>query len=50
MARTVEEILKLQLGSLLAEVAMLTATNEAQAECIAELEKVAPKPASAKEK
>lgn len=39
MARTVEQILKQQLGGLLAEIAVLTATNEALVERITELEK-----------
>ena len=38
MARTVEQILKQQLGNLLAEVAMLTASNEQLAERVVELE------------
>ena len=39
MARTVEQILKQQLGNLLAEVAMLTAENEQLMEHMAKLEK-----------
>ena len=39
MARTIEQILKEQLGNLLFEVAILTSTNSAQADEIEKLKK-----------